>query len=61
MRGERRAHHGRHGEVPGVHLLGQPVDLAARVDEDDGLRDGQRLVEVAQRVQLPLLSNEGMS
>ena len=38
-----------------VHLLRQPVDLPARVAEDDGLRDRQRLVQVAQRVQLPLL------
>jgi len=45
----------RHGVVAGSHLVGQPVDLSARVDEDDTLRDGQSLVQIAQRVQLPLL------
>ncbi len=48
--------HGGHGEVALVHHLGQPVDLAPRVAEDDGLRDRQRLVQVAQRVQLPILA-----
>mmetsp|Transcript_5005 Transcript_5005/g.12711 ORF Transcript_5005/g.12711 Transcript_5005/m.12711 type:complete len:378 (+) Transcript_5005:516-1649(+) len=46
---------GGHGEVPGAHLVCQPVYLAAGVGEDHGLRDGQGLVQVAQGVQLPLL------
>ena len=42
-------------EVARVHLLREPLDLPARVDEDHRLRDRQRLVQVAQRVELPLL------
>ena len=48
-------HQGGHGEVAGVHLLGEPVHLPPGVEEDDRLGDGQGLVQVAQRVQLPLL------
>ena len=44
------------GEVAGVHLLREPLDLPARIAEDDGLRDGERLVQIAQGVQLPLLA-----
>ena len=40
------------GEVARVHLLGEPLDLAARRHEDDGLRDRERAVELAQRLQL---------
>eukprot|EP00961_Rhodomonas_salina_P167062 2251261-Rhodomonas_salina.2 len=42
-------------EVAARHLLEEPVHLAPRVDVDDGLRDRQRLVQVAQRLQLPVL------
>jgi hypothetical protein len=38
-----------------VHLLRQPIHLPASVAEDDGLCDGDRLVEIAQSVQLPFL------
>jgi len=48
--------HGRDGEVLGVHLLRQPVDLSSRVAEDDGLRDGERLVDIAQSLQLPVFT-----
>ena len=51
--------HGRDGEVAGLHLLSEPVDLAAGVAVDDGLGDGERLVEVAERVELPLLALDG--
>lgn len=34
-------------------------DLAFGVAEDDGLRDGQRVVQVTQCVKLPLLSLDG--
>ncbi len=44
------------GEVGLAHLLGQPVDLSARVAEDDGLGDGERVVQVAQSVEFPLLA-----
>ena len=44
------------GEVVGAHLLCKPVHLALGVAEDDRLRDGERVVEVAQRVKLPLLA-----
>lgn len=48
-------HQSRDGEVSGVHLLSEPVYFPPRVDEDDRLCDGQSLVQVTQRVQLPLL------
>jgi hypothetical protein len=48
--------HGRNGEIPLVHLLGKPVDFPASVAEDDGLSNTQRIVQVAQRVQLPLFT-----
>merc|ERR1719398_52495 len=51
--------HGGHSEVPLVHLLSQPVDLAPGVAEDDRLSDGEGLVQVTQRVQLPLLPLNG--
>lgn len=44
-----------HSEVSGMHLLSQPVHFPPCVDEYDRLCDGQGLVEVTQRVQLPLL------
>mmetsp|Transcript_14332 Transcript_14332/g.45886 ORF Transcript_14332/g.45886 Transcript_14332/m.45886 type:complete len:297 (-) Transcript_14332:462-1352(-) len=43
-------------EVAVVHLPREPLDLAAGVDEDHRLGDGESLVEVAQRVELPLLT-----
>ena len=48
--------HGAHSEVRLSHLLSEPVHLALGVAEDDGLGDGQSVVEIAQRVELPLLS-----
>ena len=39
-----------------MHLLGEPVDLSASVAENDSLGDGERLVQVAEGVQLPLLA-----
>lgn len=51
--------HGGHGEVSGLHLLREPVHLSARVAVDDGLRDGERGVQVAQGLQLPLLALDG--
>ena len=47
--------HRRHGVVVAVQLLSDPVDLAARVHEDHGLRNRHGLVQVHQRVQLVLL------
>jgi hypothetical protein len=47
--------HGGDGEVLGGHLLGQGVDLATGVAENDGLSDAQCVVQVAQCSQLPLL------
>lgn len=38
-----------------MHLLCQPLDLPASVAEDHGLGDGQRLIQVTQGIQLPLL------
>ncbi|KAI6875843.1 ATP-dependent RNA helicase [Hortaea werneckii] len=51
--------HGRHGEVTGSELVGEPVDLSAGVTEDDGLGDGDSLVQVGERVELPLLLLDG--
>ena len=49
-------HHCRDGKVAAVKLLGEVLHLTTRVAEDDRLRDRQRLVQVAQGVQLPLLA-----
>lgn len=46
--------HSGDGEFTRVHLLGEPVDFAAGVAEDDGLGDGDGLVKIAQGVELPL-------
>merc|ERR1712087_881019 len=51
--------HGGDSEVSLMHLLSEPVHLASGVAEDDGLGDGQGLVQVAQGVQLPLLPLHG--
>ena len=42
-----------------MHLLRQPVYLPPRVAENDSLRDGNSLVQIAQRVELPLLLLDG--
>jgi hypothetical protein len=47
--------HGRDGEVTGSELVGEPVDLPTGVAEDDGLGDGDGLVQVGQGVELPVL------
>lgn len=51
--------HGRDGELALVELLSEPVDLAAGRAEDDGLGDGDGLVQVAKGVELPLLLLDG--
>ena len=38
-----------------MHLLCQPIHLPASVTENDGLRDRDRFVEIAQSIQLPFL------
>jgi len=38
-----------------LHLSREPVHLFLGVAEDDGLRDRQRVVEIAKRIELPLL------
>mmetsp|Transcript_2117 Transcript_2117/g.5660 ORF Transcript_2117/g.5660 Transcript_2117/m.5660 type:complete len:305 (+) Transcript_2117:403-1317(+) len=43
-------------EVRIAHFLRQPVHLLLRVAEDDGLCDRERVVEVAEGVELPLLA-----
>ena len=47
--------HGGDGEVTGSELVGEPVDLSAGVAEDDGLGDGDGLVEIGESVELPVL------
>ena len=51
--------HGGDSEVTGGELVSQPVDLAAGVAEDDSLGDGERVVQVAERVELPVLLLDG--
>lgn len=46
-------------EVGLAHFVGQPVHLAPSVAEDNGLSDGKGIVEVAKRVELPLLLFDG--
>ena len=47
--------HGGDSEVCLSHLLRQPLHLSLCVAEDDRLSDGQGVVEVTERVKLPLL------
>jgi len=47
--------HGGDSEVTSSELVGEPVDLPASVAEDDGLGDGDGLVQVGQGVELPVL------
>ena len=51
--------HGAHSEVRLPHLLREPVHLTLGVAEDDGLGDGESVVQVAERVELPLLPLHG--
>merc|ERR1711881_810306 len=44
---------GRYGEIFLVELLCQPLHLTTSVQEDDSLSDSQRLVQIAESVQLP--------
>jgi hypothetical protein len=46
--------HGGHGEVVLSHLVGQPVHFLLGVAEDHRLGDGERVVQVAEGVELPL-------
>lgn len=51
--------HGRDGEVTGSQLVGEPVNLSAGVAEDNGLGNGDGLVQVGKGVELPLLLLDG--
>ena len=51
--------HGADSKVTVVHLFGEPVDLTAGVAKDDGLCNGERLVEIAESVELVLLTFNG--
>lgn len=51
--------HGGDSEITGSELVGEPVDLSAGVAEDDGLGDGDGLVQVGEGVELPLLLLNG--
>lgn len=51
--------HGGDGELSLVELLGEPVDLSPGRAEDDGLGDGDSLVQVTQGVELPVLLLDG--
>jgi hypothetical protein len=47
-------------EVSLVHVVRQPIDTATRVAVDDCLRDGQRLVQIAQGFQLIAILINGL-
>lgn len=51
--------HGGDGEVTGSELVGEPVDLPTGVAEDDGLGDGDGLVQIGEGVELPVLLLNG--
>lgn len=51
--------HGADGEVGFPHLFSEPIHLPLGVAEDDGLCYGQRVVQVAKCVKLPLFSLDG--
>mmetsp|Transcript_34310 Transcript_34310/g.84975 ORF Transcript_34310/g.84975 Transcript_34310/m.84975 type:complete len:251 (-) Transcript_34310:420-1172(-) len=51
--------HRTHREVGLAHLLCEPVDLGLGVAEDDGLCDGECVVQVGEGVELPLLALDG--
>jgi len=51
--------HSRDSEVTSSKLVGEPVDLSAGVAEDNGLGDGNGLVEIGKGVKLPLLLLDG--
>ena len=51
--------HGGDGEFTLVELLGEPVDLSSSGAEDDGLGDGDSLVQVTKGVELPVLLLDG--
>ena len=46
--------HGGDGEVGLPHFLRQPFHLPLGVAKDDGLSDGEGVIEITQRVKLPL-------
>ena len=54
-----RLTHGGDGELPGGELLSEPVDLSLGVAEDDGLGDGDGLVEIGEGIELPVLLLDG--
>lgn len=51
--------HGGDSEVTGSELVGEPVDLSAGVAKDNGLGDGDGLVQVGEGVELPVLLLDG--
>ena len=51
--------HAGHRKVGLDHLLGKPIHLAASIAEDDSLRDGQGVIQVAQSIEFPLLALHG--
>ena len=51
--------HGGNGELSLVEFGGKPVDLSSGRAEDDGLGDGDGLVQVAKSVEFPVLLLDG--
>lgn len=57
------SYHGRHCKISSVHLPLQPFHFAAHIAEDDSLLHSDGVINIAQRVQLPVLwnSNQALS
>jgi hypothetical protein len=51
--------HSGDGKVAATHFLGEPVDLSTGVAVDDGLGDREGLVQIAERVEFPVLLLDG--
>lgn len=51
--------HGRDSEVTSLELVGEPVDLSSGVAEDDGLGDGDGLIEIGEGVEFPVFLFDG--
>ena len=47
-------YHGGDSKLPCMQLFGEPIHLSPSVTEYNGLGNGYRLVEIGQRIQLPL-------
>lgn len=51
--------HGGDSEITGSEFVGEPIDLSTGVAEDDGLGNGDSLVQVGESVELPVFLLNG--